>query len=1096
MKRSLVLSLLALLAVCGCQVKEEGEFAPEGKSFTATMEATVGDATDIGTKTSLDNLNVLWTLGDQVSIFVGSTVNEHYQVTDASDDKTAAALFRVENPESVPSEAISNNVAFYPYEATAGIVQNGSSYVISDIVFPYTQYFAQASFGNGAFPMVAVTSSTGDYSLKFKNVLGGLKLRLKGTAEITSVSITGNNGELLCGSAEVTASADNAPSVEMTDADGTRATLICQEYVQLSETEATAFIIALPPMTMTGGFTVVVCDSQGASMEIQTTRSQTITRSNILSMPEVTYVGTAPYVPPVPEAVDLGLPSGIKWASFNLGAAAPEEYGDYYAWGETEPYYESQDPLVWKSGKAAGYNWQSYRFGTSTNLTKYNIDSNHGSVIDNKTRLELSDDAANASWGGAWRMPTYDEWLELIATKENTSSYQWELKTINGHDGWEVKCLANGNSIFLPVTGIRSDDRLGNGCDYWSSSLVTGGFDGLLAADPSSAWTAWIDQDMCGYWPMYRMFGCPVRPVTDEDVLVSVTGISLDKSSMALDVEEESTVTATVSPSNATKKDVIWSSSDRSVATVSWEGVVTAVAAGHATITATTYDGGFTATCAVTVQAIPEAVDLGLPSGRKWATFNLGAIAPEDYGDYYAWGETEPDSDYSWASYQWCDNGNGSVLTRYNTKGYGTIDNKIEFSCYGYEDDAARASWGDGWRMPTIDEWQELIDNCTSTWTTRNGVTGDLLTGPNGNSIFLPAAGYRRNSSLYRAGTTCDYWSSSLDKYTPTGAMGLNVSASDMSYDGYYHRYLGLAVRPVKDDSEWVPVTGISVQMGAVAMIVDLTYDIDNVTVSPSNATHKHVIWRSSDTSIATVSQDGSVTTISPGTVYIYATTCDGGYTASYQAVVRDHEAVDLGLTSGLKWATCNVGAYAPDVNGDYFAWGETEPYYTSGHSKDNPCSDWRSRTNPAITGYDWASYKWCNGSSSTLTKYYRNDNKTVLDLEDDAAQANWGGSWRMPTDAEWAELRSECRWRYQIINSSLNKYGYEVIGPNGNSIFLPAAGFRSSTYLNTDPDYSYYWSSSRSTDSPYKAYGLSFEDVSRVYEERCWGASVRPVKD
>ncbi len=498
----------------------------------------------------------------------------------------------------------------------------------------------------------------------------------------------------------------------------------------------------------------------------------------------------------------------------------------------------------------------------------------------------------------------------------------------------------------------------------------------------------------------------------------------------------------------------------------------------------------------MTVQAIPEAVDLGLPSGRKWATFNLGAIAPEDYGDYYAWGETEPDSDYSWASYQWCDNGNGSVLTRYNTKGYGTVDHRTDFICYGYEDDAARASWGDGWRMPTIDEWQELIDNCTSTWTTRNGVTGDLLTGPNGNSIFLPAAGYRRNSNSYRVGTTCDYWSSSLDKYTPTGAMGLNVSANDMSYDGYYHRYLGLAVRPVKDDSEWVPVTGISVQMGAVAMIVDLTYDIDNVTVSPSNATHKHVIWRSSDTSIATVSQDGSVTTISPGTVYIYATTCDGGYTASYQAVVRDHEAVDLGLTSGIKWATCNVGAYAPDVNGDYFAWGETEPYYTSGHSKDNPCSDWRSRTNPAISGYDWASYKWCNGSSSTLTKYYRNDNKTVLDLEDDAAHANWGGSWRMPTDAEWAELRSECRWRYQIINSSLNKYGYEVIGPNGNSIFLPAAGFRYSTYLNTDPDYSYYWSSSRSTDSPYKAYCLRFEVVSRDYEERCWGLSVRPVKD
>lgn len=1090
MKKRLVSVLLAALAIVGCQVKEEGELAPEGVVFSATME-TMGDASLVDTKTSLDNEgNVLWTLGDQVSIFVGSTVNEHYQVTDASDGKTAAALFRVENPESVPSEAINNNVAFYPYEATAGIVQNESSYVISDIVFPYTQYFAQASFGNGAFPMVAVTSSASDYNLKFKNVLGGLKLRLKGTAEITSVSITGNNGEILCGSAEVTASAASAPSVVMTDADGTTATLICQEYVQLSETEATSFIIALPPMTMEGGFTVVISDSQGASMEMKTTRSQTITRSNILSMPAFTYVGTMPYVPPVPEAVNMGLPSGVKWATFNLGAGAPEEYGDYYAWGETEPYYtegHAQDNPCsnWKDGKSEGYVWSTYKWceGSESSLTKYFID-------DDKMVLDSEDDAASANWGGDWRMPTQEDWAELIA------NCNWTWTTRNGVNGQLATSRLNNNSIFFPAAGDRQGTYFyyaGSTGGYWSSTVNAETTSNARYADFYSATIRFANAP--------RYYGFPVRPVSDEDV-IRVTGVTLDPGNISLTEGETATLTATVAPSSASRPAVSWSSSDTDVASVDANGTVTAVAAGTATITVTTIDGGFTATCSVTVNAARTAVDLGLPSGRKWATFNLGATAPEEYGDYYAWGETEPDSDYSWASYRWCDNGNGSVLTRYNTKGYGTVDHRTDFICYGYEDDAARASWGDGWRMPTIDEWKELIDNCTSTWTTRNGVTGDLLTGPNGNSIFLPAAGYRRNSNSYRVGTTCDYWSSSLDKYTPTGAMGLNVSASDMSYDGYYHRYLGLAVRPVKDDSEWVPVTGISLPLGAVSLTVGQTYSM-NATVSPSNATHKHIVWQSSNTSVASINWEGKVIAVSPGAATIFGTTCDGGYTAAYQAVVKEHEAVDLGLSSGIKWANCNVGAFAADEYGDYFAWGETDPYYMSGHSQDNPCSDWRSRTNPAITGYDWVSYKFNLGTDyyGPFSKYVTRgsygtiDNNTVLDTEDDAAHSNWGGSWRMPTDADWTELQNECTWTWTAL---YGKNGYQVTGPNGKSIFLPAAGYRYATNRDSVGSLGAYWSSTLDTVDPYKAMGVGFDSVGPFSGSalRAYGYSVRPVKD
>lgn len=131
-----------------------------------------------------------------------------------------------------------------------------------------------------------------------------------------------------------------------------------------------------------------------------------------------------------------------------------------------------------------------------------------------------------------------------------------------------------------------------------------------------------------------------------------------------------------------------------------------------------------------------EAVDLGL--SVKWATCNVGADSPEEYGDYYAWGETEVKSEYSWETYKWS-NDSADSFTKYCQ-----ADNKIILDS---EDDVAHVKWGGNWRMPTMDEVNELCDKCTWEWTTVNGVAGQLVTGPNGNSIFLPAAGLRCSSS-------------------------------------------------------------------------------------------------------------------------------------------------------------------------------------------------------------------------------------------------------------------------------------------------------------------------------------------------------------
>ena len=186
-----------------------------------------------------------------------------------------------------------------------------------------------------------------------------------------------------------------------------------------------------------------------------------------------------------------------------------------------------------------------------------------------------------------------------------------------------------------------------------------------------------------------------------------------------------------------------------------------------------------------------EAVDLGL--SVKWATCNVGASKPEDYGEYFAWGETTTKSTYDWSTYKWC-NGSYDTQTKYCTdSSYGTVDNKTVLD---KEDDAAAVNWGGAWRMPTKEEQDELRNNCTWTWITQNGVNGYTVTGPNGNSIFLPAAGYRDDSSLIGAGSYGIYWSSSLNTYYTSDAWYVYFYSSSV-YRYYDYRHYGHSVRPV-----------------------------------------------------------------------------------------------------------------------------------------------------------------------------------------------------------------------------------------------------------------------------------------------------------
>ena len=283
-------------------------------------------------------------------------------------------------------------------------------------------------------------------------------------------------------------------------------------------------------------------------------------------------------------------------------------------------------------------------------------------------------------------------------------------------------------------------------------------------------------------------------------VTVEYFPLTLSASSLELNIGDEETVIITSGNASFTV-----SSSDTGVATAKLVGFsvkVTAVGAGTATITVTDRRSGETAAIEVTVEDNqpqsyltcpddhhPHLIDLGLPSGTKWACCNVDTDHPENqspgnYGGYYAWGETVTKSTYGWSNYTHCD---GSSHTCHD----------LGSDIAGTDYDVAHVKWGGSWVMPSREQQDELISNCTSTWTTQSGVSGRLFTGTNGGSIFLPAAGYRYDSDLYDAGSYGDYWSSTQYPSGTYYAYYLDFYSGSTYTNYVYGRRDGFTVRPV-----------------------------------------------------------------------------------------------------------------------------------------------------------------------------------------------------------------------------------------------------------------------------------------------------------
>ena len=475
-----------------------------------------------------------------------------------------------------------------------------------------------------------------------------------------------------------------------------------------------------------------------------------------------------------------------------------------------------------------------------------------------------------------------------------------------------------------------------------------------------------------------------------------------------------------------------------------------------------------------------ELIDLGL--SVSWASCNVGASLPQEAGDFFAWGEVETKSTYDWSDYKHS-NGTAKSLTKYCTDpSYGTVDNKTTLE---FADDAAYLTSQGKMRIPTTKECQELIENCKWTRTTYKEQIGYLIASPKtGKAIFLPCNGLKYND-LWVNHDSAYYWTSDLSSEA-------NIYADHFGGRSVlkWNRQEGLSIRAVSDTKQEpaIEVDPAVLQFGQVAIgfSATKTVTVTNtgngvLTFHLSDADDSFIYTPDEEVSLEagqsceisisfrpkTVSQVGSVFRVfsnaSNGTKYIE---CNG------EGIESAMQIVDMGLS--VKWASCNLGASSPEGYGDYYAWGEVEKKEV----------------------FSWATYKWCNGSSRTLTKYNTDssygavDNRLILEPEDDVAHVTLGGKWRMPTKAEQDELIRNC----DIVSTQVNGVQGRLFTSRitGNSIFLPTNG-----YYHSPGSTGEYWSSSLWVGRPFDAYDLDFTQSSHLENEgRYESRGIRPVYD
>lgn len=453
-------------------------------------------------------------------------------------------------------------------------------------------------------------------------------------------------------------------------------------------------------------------------------------------------------------------------------------------------------------------------------------------------------------------------------------------------------------------------------------------------------------------------------------------------------------------------------------------------------------------------------VDLGLPSGKLWAEVNVGATSEEERGDYFAWGETAPKTNYNWSTYAYS-NGSQYTLTKYNSSSsYGTVDNKTTLEA---TDDAATVNFGASAYMPSEADWNELVNNSTITLATRNGVKGQLFVGTNGNSIFLPANGFYNSTSRQYATSYGYYWSST--RYTTSyQAKRWYFSATDQSTRavGNMNRFIGMGVRAVRNASS------CAAQYTVTANVATGQSAMGSVSGGGSYCQYQKTTLRATANAGYMFKRWSDGETTNPRTVYV---TGNATYTAEFEEFVITW--VDMGLPSGTLWASVNVGATNMEDYGDYYAWGELT----------------------TKTNYSWSTYAHGN-STSNITKYNASDGLATLQPVDDIATLTYGSGAAIPTATEWLELNNYTNFTTVTQNGVSGALLTSTV--NGRTLFFPYAGYKVNSTIISNNTASCLWTSTRGSSVANGRHTYINSNTSRQVStgvERYQGFNIRAVK-
>lgn len=877
----------AAFVLASCQ-EESFEGRDGSDNYYASVE-TFGN----GTKTALgEGRSIVWLSEDRIAVFEGNGAGQAYQVLDAYVGKSSGEFAEVEGLVAEGTGAgIEGTIAVYPFNEDLSVTSgNNGDYIIEGISFPSEQKYIAGSFSDEAFPMTAICEQ-GNKSLSFRNIGGVLKLSLTGNNSVSQITLTGNSGEPLSGPATVTLGSDGIPSVTMSDDASTSVTLVCDPAVQLDPETATDFYISIPPTEFEAGFSVTVTEGEGRKYYRTTTISNTVKRSEILAMPELTQEDL--------ELLDLKLiytdayivnSNSFLFNDGNFAIFTPDslsgyslyiDYIDlqsgelsdndgiaiqcdslmrplYFVHNDIKYYYEysdgtfdltiiqnnSQDtyidieynePVQTKGSTEgltnldkAGWTFDmvglalSYKDGGKTQLlkelNKFITQKVAGwklnPIIEDLLNLGLNVAEAYTEKG---KLPiiggilTYADLLQECAaftTKRYIGDVTPTLESVKQKSGSSVvvRYLIEGydpnrGNPYATVHYKKNGEswRQGNtrmiGGDIYYDEVVTG-----LSAGK-------YDFRIIVYPYMFIS-----HPLLQQYYGFKTRIISLELKEPDCTTGGASSITTTSAVVECTYSNVpedgqcqvmlSWDDGHRVINAENREGTQSITLSGlkpnttYSYCASIDYEGGpvngemkeFT-----TKGDNERWVDLGL--SVLWAAYNVGASSPEEYGGYYAWGETSTKSDYTWENYIYREK------YYYDDDWYWVgkfIGNEISGTSY----DVAHVQWGGGARMPTLAEVEELVDNCTFTGGSYNGVEGSYVTGPNGNSIFLPFAGNRDFDGLGYEGDYGYFWSGTYyDGYYGIGAYNACYLFCSRDYGHWYDydRGVGLSVRPVTE---------------------------------------------------------------------------------------------------------------------------------------------------------------------------------------------------------------------------------------------------------------------------------------------------------